>query len=110
MPGSIGVEPLMAESMCELASRQRHDLTSLGVFKPKDVEDLVITGVDVNADKQAIARAWAAQGNLLEGLSTSEKSHQLREIEQVPYRFKYCYRCDDAKCNGHEPSRKGHRD
>jgi hypothetical protein len=98
------VEPLMVSSMCELLRRQRRDGTSLGVFRPAHVDGLVIEAVDVNAEKRAIARAWAAQGSLLDGIGSDEQGHQLREIEHVPYRFKYRYRCAEPGCKRHEQS------
>jgi hypothetical protein len=96
------VEPLMTSSMCDLLRRQKKDGTSLGVFRPAAVERLVIEKVDVSAEKQAIAKAWAAQGSLLDGLGGEERRQQLREIEQIPYRFKYRYRCSDPGCKRHE--------
>jgi hypothetical protein len=98
------VEPLMTSSMCELRRQRKRDGTSLGVFRPGKVEDLVIEEVDLSAEKKAIAKAWAGQGSLLDGLDGEEKRRQLREIEQIPYRFKYRYRCDEAGCKGHEQS------
>ena len=71
------------------------------MFKPEKVEDLIIEKVDVNAAKRAIAKAWAAQGNLLDGLGHEERKRQLREIEQIGYRFKYSYRCSESGCKGH---------
>ena len=35
------VEPLMVGSMCEVLRRQREDATSLGVFRPKCVSDII---------------------------------------------------------------------
>lgn len=98
------VEPLMAESMCEVQRRQRADGTSLAVFRPKSVLDIVIEPADVNAEKRAIGRAWAAQTSLLDGLGAEERVHQLRELEVVPWTFKYHYICSDPGCNSHRQS------
>jgi len=98
------VGPLVTLSMCELRRAQKRDGTSLGVIKPRVVEDFVIEKVDVNAEKSAIAKAWATQGTLLDGIGGEERNQQLREIEQIPYRFKYRYRCSDVGCKGHEQS------
>jgi hypothetical protein len=98
------VEPLMLPSMCEILRRQRADGLSLGVFRPKRVLDLVIEKADANQEKQQIARAWAAQPSLLDGLAGDEKAHQLRELEQIPWKFKYRYECEDADCGGHKQS------
>lgn len=98
------VEPLMVESMCALRRCQRTDGTSLGVFRPKRVIDLVIEPADCKAEKARIARAWAAQGSLLDGLDKAEKGHQLRELELIPWSFKYHYECEDAECPSHTQS------
>ncbi len=95
------VEPLMAQSMCEIRSRQRREGTSLGVFRPASVDGLVIEESNVAAGRREIARAWAAQGNLLKGLGTGERQGQLQELELMPYTFKYRYRCAESGCRGH---------
>jgi hypothetical protein len=97
------VEPLMARSMCEIARRQKADGTSLGVFRPKRVIDIVFEPVDVSAEKRQIAQAWSRQGSLLDGLGTDEQT-QMRELELVPWRFKYHYECDDPECTTHTQS------
>jgi hypothetical protein len=98
------VEPLMVSSMCEVLRKQRVDGTSLAVFRPKRVLDLLISPADVQEEKVRIAKAWAAQPSLLADVAASEKGHQLREIEQIPWTFRYRYECDDDACNGHTQS------
>jgi hypothetical protein len=98
------VEPLLAESMCQIGRLQRARGTSLAAFRPREVRDIAIEEIDVNAEKAAIAKAFAAQPSLLEGLSGHESRNQLSVIEQIPYRFKYVYRCSDPRCSGHEQS------
>jgi hypothetical protein len=98
------IEPLMIESMCWLQRQEKAHGTSLGVFRPADVERLVFERTDVNREKRVIASTWAAQRSLF-GLSTSaERAGQLRALEQIPFSFKYRYRCTDPKCPGHEQS------
>ncbi len=97
------VEPLIVPSMCEVRRRERTDKTSLAVFRPAKVDDLVIEARDVDADKQAMARAFAAQGSLFSSLG-GEEGRQLRELDQIPYAFRYRYRCRDRSCPGHEQS------
>jgi hypothetical protein len=94
----------MVASMCEVLRRQKADGTSLAVFRPKRVLDLVIEPSDVSEEKRAIAKAWAAQPSLLDGLAGEERAHQVREIELLPWTFKYRYICGDAGCNGHTQS------
>ncbi|MGH2966126.1 MAG: hypothetical protein ACRDMH_12220 [Solirubrobacterales bacterium] len=98
------VEPLMSTSMCEVQRRQLQDGASLGVFRPSEVLDLIIERADVNREKQEIARAWAAQPSLLDHVADDERSHQIRELEQIPWSFKYRYRCSDPSCNTHRQS------
>jgi hypothetical protein len=98
------VEPLMASSMCAIARRQRDDGTSLGVFRPAEVLDLQIEKASIDAGKREIAKAWAAQTSLLDGLGSDERANQTRELEQAPWTFKYRYRCEDSGCRGHSQS------
>jgi hypothetical protein len=98
------VEPLMVSSMCEIQRRERNNRTSLGVFRPARIDDLVIEERDIKADKQAMARAFAAQGSLFSGLGREERGRQLRELEQIPYSFKYRFRCAERDCGGHTQS------
>jgi len=95
------VEPLMAESMCEVRRRQRVDGTSLAVFRPADVQDLQIEDRDIDADRRALARAKAAQGSLLDAISGEDHGRQLRELEEIPHTFKYRYLCGEQGCRGH---------
>ena len=95
------VEPLIAESMCAIQRQERRDGTSLAVFRPAEVLDVAIERKDVNKEKVEIARAWSAQPSLLDGLGSDERIHQLEALEQIPWTFKYRYRCGDNECNGH---------
>ena len=72
------VEPLMLPSMCELGRRQRRDGTSLGVFRPARVLDLVIEKASVDAGKRRIALAWLAQTSLLDGLGSTSAPRNCR--------------------------------
>ncbi len=98
------VEPLMAASMCEIVRSQRRDRTSLGVFRPRRVIDLEFEKASINEGKRQIAKAWAAQTSLLDGLGSDERADQLRELEQAPWTFKYRYECDEAGCRSHTQS------
>ncbi|HEY4811859.1 MAG TPA: hypothetical protein VIH71_12460 [Solirubrobacteraceae bacterium] len=98
------VEPLMVSSMCEITRRQRNDGTSLGVFRPGRVLEFKIEKASVNEAKRQIAKAWSAQTSLLDGLGSDERTSQLRELEQVPWTFRYRYGCGEAGCRGHSQS------
>lgn len=98
------VEPLMAESMCAIQREQLTRGTSLGVFRPRRVIDLEIEPLDIKVEKVQIAKAWAAQGSLLRQVQGEEQDHQVKALEQVPWRFKLRYECADPACNSHSQS------
>lgn len=98
------VAPLMADSMCEILRRQKEDGTSLGIFRPKRVLDIVIEPADVSAEKQAIANAWAAQPSLLDEIVPDEQKAQIKALQLMPWTFKYRYECSDPACKTHTQS------
>jgi hypothetical protein len=78
-------------SMEDLYDQQSRDATSLGIFKPKKVNDLVISPDDSE---------WPTK--FLHAL----KQHRLFEYRQktlvpprkVPFKFHYCFECADQRC------------
>ncbi len=95
------IEPLIQGSMCALRKTEAVDRTSLGMFRPREVTDLVIEAVEPDPEKGEKAEAWAAQGQLGD---TAERRDERKALEQIPFRFKYRYRCSDSRCKGHEQS------
>ena len=95
------VEPLMVRSMCEIQRRQAVDGTSLGVFRPRRILGMEIEPADIRAERIAIAKAWAAQGSLLDRLDEIEQGHQLAALEAIPWTFRLRYECDDPRCGTH---------
>ena len=95
------IEPMIGGSMCELMKAEAADRTSLGMFHPADVTDLIIEAVEPDPEKGEKAEAWAAQGRLGE---SSERRDERKALEQIPYRFKYRYRCSSPTCSGHNQS------
>lgn len=83
-----------ALSLEELAERQEQDNTSLGIFRPKIVRDLVISHDEAE---------WPAK--FIEAL----KQNRLFETRgrtrvpprKVPFKFHYEFECDDPRCTGH---------
>lgn len=98
------VEPLMVESMCDLRRQQAANGTSLGVFRPAEVQELTFEAADIGSEKKEIARNWAAQGSLLDGAGSDERKQQLRALELIPWKFRLKYWCSDPTCGGHEQS------
>jgi len=83
----------VSRSMEELHDRQDADGTSLGIFRPKEVKDLVITQDDaewrpsfLEALKQA--RLW------------DDRTVSKHPPRKVPFKFHYHFECDDPRCKG----------
>lgn len=85
------VDQLVIPSMCWLLRQQANDGTSLGVFRPAQV-------LDVLAEPRPAQWSEAKQAALAQqSLFAKEKA----ELERIPYRFSYHYRCADPACATH---------
>jgi len=82
-----------ARSMEDLFDRQKADQTSLGIFKPKTVHDLVISPDTPH---------WPAK--FLQALRQQRlfeyRRNTLVPPRKVPFKFHYCFECDDPRCKG----------
>lgn len=89
--------PLRTPSLCALMSddRQFELRDSLGVFRPK-----TITRLSIKPD----AADWTPEelGRLRQG-SLFHKS-PAKELEKIPFKFKYKFTCESEGCRGHELS------
>ena len=83
-----------AKSIEDLRDRQAIDKTSLGIFKPKSIEDLTIQNADPEWPEKF--RAALQQQRLFE-----TRKNTLVPPRKVPYCFKYKFCCDDSRCTGH---------
>lgn len=92
------VEPLLIESMCELRRRQAIDKTSLGVFRPAEVLDLVVE--PASKELRPGQKLMREQQNLLTPIGAGAKA----DLELVPFKFSYRYRCSDRGCQTHTQS------
>lgn len=77
----------------QLYEAQRHDNTSLGVFRPKTVQDLVVTPDD--PDWKPSFKAALRQARLWDDRRVTKEPPR-----KVPFRFQYLFACDDARCEG----------
>lgn len=84
-----------SRSMEELYDRQEVDRTSLGVFKPKKVHDLLITPDD--PDWKPSFKTALQQARLWETRTVSKEPPR-----KVPFKFQYQFECDDPRCKGHQ--------
>ena len=81
-------------SMEDLHDRQKADRTSLGVFRPKRVRDLLITPDD--PDWKPGFKAALRQARLWETRKVT-----LEPPRKVPFKFQYVFDCDAPRCKGH---------
>lgn len=87
------VLPNKAQSMEELWRRQDADNTSLGIFRPKRVHDLLIKPDD--ADWKPQFKAALAQARLWETRKLTKEPPR-----KIPFKFQYRFECDDPRCKG----------
>lgn len=94
------LRPLVRPSLEALKAQQQKDKTSLGLIKPREIQELVIEPAKEpqwsSADKGKLSRQ-----NLFD---IEGQGHPLRLLEKIPFRFAYRFLCDDPACNGHNLS------
>ena len=88
--------PRPSRSLEEIQDAQRRDGTSLGMFRPKEIERLVKRKAKPWNERQ---RTALRQQRL--GLGEAELA-ELADLEQIPWSFAYEFTCDDDRCGGHE--------
>jgi len=84
-----------ARSIEYLLERQEADETSLGVFRPKQVHDLLISQDDPEWKPSFLAAL--RQHRLWETRTVSREPPR-----KMPFKFHYKFACDDPRCNGHK--------
>ena len=82
-------------SMEDLREQQEADRTSLGIFKPKTVHDLVVSRDAPEWPKKFLHALQ--QQRLFE-----YRKKALVPPRKVPFKFQYCFECDDPRCKGHQ--------
>jgi len=82
-----------ARSLEELHDRQQADRTSLGVFRPRRVHDVIITPDD--PEWRPSFKAALRQQRLWE---TRRKTRE--PPRKVPFKFQYRFECADHRCRG----------
>ena len=85
-----------SDSMEHLQEQQAKDRTSLGIFKPKKVHDLVFQ--PDSAEWKASFKAALAQARLWDDRKVTQEPPR-----KVPFKFQYVFECDDPRC------KKNHR-
>ena len=88
------VFPLRAHCLCCLIrQRDSQGWPTLGVFRPRSIERLTITPEDPNWTTSQLERL--RQGHLF-------VENPKKELEKIPFSFRYEFHCADDGCNGHK--------
>ncbi len=91
------VSQLEAHCLCCLeAAREQNGSPTLGLFRPKMIEEFLI--------KQSLEPNWTpAQLAILRQQHMFEEAPK-EELEKIPFYFYYRFKCDHATCEGHRLS------
>lgn len=76
-------------------ARQAEDKTSLGIFRPKEVLDVIVK--PDAPDWKPGFRSALLQQRLWENRKASKEPPR-----KLPFKFQYKFTCDDHHCNGHQ--------
>ena len=82
-----------SQSMEALYDQQMTDRTSLGIFRAKKVKDLLISQDDPEWPPKFLNAL--RQQRLFE-----YRQETLVPPRKVPFKFRYCFECDDPRCKG----------
>lgn len=82
-----------AQSIEDLREQQSRDKTSLGIFKPKKIHNLVVTP-DHPEWKESFKR------ELLQARIWEDRTVSKEPPRKVPFKFQYLFECDDSRCRG----------
>ena len=86
--------PLLKDSLCSLqAQRDKDKFPTLGFFKPQKITGFDMLPVDPNWSESELARLRQVP---------LYQSAPAVELVKIPFRFKYRFTCDKAKCRGHD--------
>lgn len=98
------IDPTISPSLCDLMRRYDVDQTSLGIFKPKTIHDLIIKPNTQDwSDKQKGVLFKREHQISLFGKDTPDLK---LELKLLPWSFSYKFDCDDLRCKGHKLSVK----
>lgn len=96
------VKPFVDGSMCELQAGTGPDRQSLAIIRPKQVTGLRIEEIEIDLEKKQFAEVLAGSPTLFE--DEDDRARQRQALEQIPFSFKYEFRCEHPRCKGHSQS------
>jgi len=87
------VLPLKSPSLCYLQGHQNETGVSLGLFKPRCINELIIEPEEVSH--------WTDDELARLNQQSMFDSRYIAPLEKIPYKFKYRFFCQDTNCEGH---------
>jgi len=90
------VLPTRSKSIEDIEELRKTKVKTIAVIKPRIIEDFVIE------PKKNVAK-W--EKDLLEGKQKTligDYKIEVRPIEHIPFIFRYVFKCNDSRCNGHK--------
>lgn len=90
------VLPLLAPSLCHLVRTRKETGTTLGIFKPKEIGELIIQPEELPT--------WTEQELTILSQESMFDRKPFKLLEKIPYKFIYSFTCDDHDCRGHRIS------
>ncbi len=85
--------PLVSNSLCYLQDTQDITFTTLGIFKPKTIDELII---EPEEDDH-----WTESELAILSQQSMFDNRNVKPLEKIPYKFKYRFSCNDPECKGH---------
>lgn len=85
-------------SLCFLQTHLDNDprAPTLGIFKPAQIERLIIEPEDPNWTPDQLAKLKQHEQGQLFGTTPN-----IPELQKIPYKFSYKFKCDDSACRTH---------
>jgi hypothetical protein len=90
------VLPLLAPSLCHLVKTREKTGATLGIFKPKEIMELIIEPEE--------PATWTEQQLSILSQESMFDRKPSKILEKIPYKFIYLFKCDDPDCRGHRLS------
>lgn len=84
--------PLLSPSIEDLEDARKVNGISLGFVKPKVIKKFIV---------EPSAPDWTEEQKAKLAQQDLFYRRPARPLEKIPFNFKYRYRCDDPRCNGH---------
>ena len=87
------VLPLASHSLCYLQTTQNVTGATLGLFKPRCINELIIEPEE--------SPGWTEEELSVLNQQSMFDTRFVSPLEKIPFKFKYRFFCKDSNCNGH---------